>query len=129
MAGAGALPISLVLTSREGCLLPTPAICLRVFSWPWKHSWRQLKASRKCWRVNVPGSSLQPVTKRELEDKYPASLPGGVHDLRHVSYSFRSSPAGLHPSCSRGSITVMMTLPELASCPSFSLSHFPTGIS
>lgn len=74
VAGAGALPISLVLTSRKGCVLPTPALCLRVFSWPWKHSWHQLRASRKCWRVNVPASSLQPVTKRELEDEYAGFL-------------------------------------------------------
>lgn len=68
-------PCLSALTSRRRSFLTANTCSLpEGFSWRWKHSWRQLRASRKYWRVNVPGSSPQPMTKRELVDKYPSFL-------------------------------------------------------
>lgn len=43
--------ISWLLSQNGGGLLPTPALCLKLFffSWPRKHPWLQLMASWKCW--------------------------------------------------------------------------------
>lgn len=61
-------PGPLAPSGRRGLLTAT-ASSPEGFSWPWKHSGRQLSASRKYWSVNVPGSRPLPLTKRKLVDK------------------------------------------------------------
>lgn len=97
--------ISALTPRGEGCLLPTPALCLRVFF---------LAATHSCTSSGRAGSAGE-LTCLE------AALG--------VSRTSSGAPAGLCPSCSRGSITCKKTLPVLASCPSLALSHSPTGIS
>lgn len=109
--------ISALTPRGDGCCLPT-----RLFAWVFFPGPGNTLAPAP-GKLEVPGSSC---AWKQPSDKSPSFLALGLEAcLMHLP----KSPAGPCPSCSRGSITCMKTLPVLASCPSFALSTSPTGIS